>query len=150
MTSHDARQLGSGTESAMRARRTMPAWSRAGLAMLALAVAVMAGCDRGEAQRRAADMTGGDPAQGPQALRRYGCQSCHVIPGVAGARGLVGPPLDRMGSRTYVAGQLTNTPENLMHWIRFPRDVNPRTAMPETGVTEEDARHIAAYLYTLR
>jgi cytochrome c len=150
MTPQGARQFATGEGAAMRPRGRKPAWSRAGLAVLALAVAVMAGCDRGEAQRRAAEMTGGDPAQGPQALRRYGCQSCHVIPGVAGASGLVGPPLDRMGSRTYVAGQLTNTPENLMHWIRFPRDVNPRTAMPETGVTAEDARHIAAYLYTLR
>jgi cytochrome c len=117
---------------------------------LVLAACALAGCGPGEAERRAAEMTGGDPARGPQALRKYGCQSCHTIPGVHGANGLVGPPLDRMGSRTYVAGQLTNTPENLMHWIRHPRDVNPRTAMPETGVTEEDARHIAAYLYTLR
>jgi cytochrome c len=150
MTRHEARPLGRGEAPAAERHGATRQWSRSGLATLALVLAVVTGCDRGEAQRRAAEMTGGDPAQGPQALRRYGCQSCHVIPGVAGAHGLVGPPLDRMGSRTYVAGQLANTPENLMHWIRFPRDVNPRTAMPETGVTVEDARHIAAYLYTLR
>jgi len=35
-------------------------------------------------------------------------------------------------------------------WIRHPRDVEPRTVMPDTGVTEADGRDIAAYLYTLR
>lgn len=123
-------------------------WLPVAVLMLAMCAAA---CDRGEAVRRASEMTGGgDPVRGRQALRDYGCQSCHTIPGVPGANGLVGPPLTRMGSRSYVAGELPNTPENLMFWIRHPRQVNPRTAMPDTGVTEEDGRHIAAYLYTLR
>jgi cytochrome c1 len=37
-----------------------------------------------------------------------------------------------------------------MLWIQHPRQVEPRTAMPEMGVTEQDSRDIAAYLYTLR
>ena len=52
--------------------------------------------------------------------------------------------------RVYVAGHLPNTPPAMEEWIRHPRDVNPRTAMPDTGVTVTDARDIAAYLYTLR
>ena len=95
-------------------------------------------------------LTGGDPDVGRVLVRTYGCHSCHTIPGVRGADALVGPPLTRIASRVYVAGHLTNTPENLMRWIGSPREVSPDTAMPDTGVTPEHVRHIVAYLYTLR
>lgn len=81
---------------------------------------------------------------------RHGCAACHVIPGVAGARGLVGPPLNAMGLRGYIAGRLPNQPENLIRWIAHPQSVDPQTAMPDTGISEDEARHVAAYLYTLR
>lgn len=93
---------------------------------------------------------GGDARAGKEAIRHYGCQGCHIIPGMSGARGLVGPPLDHLANRIYVAGQLPNTPDNLMHWIRHPHDVLQHTAMPDMGVTEKDSRDIAAYLYTLK
>jgi cytochrome c1 len=69
---------------------------------------------------------------------------------VRGADSLVGPPLDRVASRTYLAGVLTNSPDNMIRWIRDPRGVDRLTAMPNLGVTEEDARDIASYLYTLK
>ena len=69
--------------------------------------------------------------------------------GVPGADGLVGPPLDRIASRTYLAGRLPNTPQNLLRWIRDPQGISPGTAMPPMGVSEKDGRDIAAYLYTL-
>lgn len=100
--------------------------------------------------REAAAMTGGDPARGPAIMRKYGCQSCHTIPGVVGADGLVGPPLAGIASRSYIAGVLPNAPANMMRWILDPKAVDPLTAMPNTGVTTSDVRHIAAYLYTLR
>ena len=104
-----------------------------------------------EARRREAmALTGGDPARGRELLRTYGCAACHTIPGVDGADGLVGPPLAGIASRSYVGGVLPNTPANMIRWIRDPRGVDPRTAMPNAGVTEPDARRIAAYLYTLR
>lgn len=106
--------------------------------------------DRRELEARAAGLTGGDPHAGRQAIQRYGCGSCHTVPGVARAQGMVGPPLTAFGRRIFVAGRLPNTPDNLIHWIVDPQDVSPATAMPMTGVTEEDARDIAAYLYTLR
>lgn len=102
------------------------------------------------AMRHAAVLTGGDPHRGPARMRAYGCSSCHTIPGVPGARSEVGPPLGGIGRRMYVAGVLANTPENLVRWIRHPTQVDPNTAMPDMGVTEQDARDIAAYLYTLR
>lgn len=116
---------------------------------LALALALLCGC-HGDVERTAAAMTGGNPQRGREIIRHYGCDSCHSIPGVVGARGLVGPPLDNIGSRSILAGQLTNTPENLMRWIRDPQSIEPGTAMPMLGVTEQDGRDIAAYLYTLR
>jgi putative membrane protein len=107
-------------------------------------------CDRGETYHAAAAMTGGDPEKGSDALASYGCTACHTIPGIREARGLVGPPLTSIGSRVYLAGRLPNTPDNIKKWIQHPRAVDEKTAMPETGVTDADARDIAAYLYTLR
>ena len=103
-----------------------------------------------DARNAAAAMTGGDPERGAVIARKYGCQACHTIPGVVGADGLVGPPLSGIASRSYIGGVLANTPENMVRWIRDPKGVDSLTAMPNTGVTESDARHIAAYLYTLR
>ena len=100
--------------------------------------------------REAAAMTGGDPARGPAIMRKYGCQACHTIPGVVGADGLVGPPLAGIASRSYIGGVLPNAPDNMLRWIKDPKAVDSLTAMPNTGVTASDARHIAAYLYTLR
>lgn len=98
-----------------------------------------------------ADLPGAQPERGARLMRApYGCGACHVIPGVTGATGMVGPPLDGWSRRVYIAGNLQNTPENLVHWIRQPQAVEPGTAMPDLGVTEADARDIAAYLYSLR
>lgn len=93
---------------------------------------------------------GGDPGRGKLLLRQYGCAGCHRIEGVPTARGNVGPPLDGLAKRVYLAGRLPNTAENLAHWIRRPREVDPRTAMPDMQVTEAHARDMVAYLYTLR
>ena len=119
-----------------------------GLAMLGVLASACDGAKEADA-REAAAITGGDPSRGPDLLRKYGCQSCHTIPGVIGANGLVGPPLAGIASRSYIAGVLPNAPDNMLRWIRDPRGVDSLTAMPNTGVTPSDARHIAAYLYTL-
>lgn len=97
------------------------------------------------------DVPGGDPKRGRLTLQSgYGCGACHVIPGVPGAIGKVGPPLTDWAERAFIAGNLPNTPENLVRWVRYPQAVEPGTAMPDLGVSEPDARDIAAYLYTLR
>jgi len=93
--------------------------------------------------------TGGDSAAGGRNLYRYGCGSCHTIPGIVGARGKVGPSLEGVAARNYVAGQLPNQPLNLEHWIQHPHSVHPDTLMPELGVTETESRDITAYLYSL-
>ena len=92
----------------------------------------------------------GNAERGTQRIAQYGCPACHTIPGVKNANGNVGPPLARIGERIYIAGMLRNTPPNLVRWIREPQAVVPGNAMPDMGVSEADARDIAAYLYTLR
>lgn len=88
--------------------------------------------------------------RGAIAIAHYGCGSCHSIPGISGATGRVGPPLNGIATRTYVAGMLQNTPANLEHWIENPQSVVPNNAMPNLGLSHQDAIDIAGYLYTLR
>jgi cytochrome c len=122
---------------------------RADLILLAALTLTVWGCTS-QAERNAQIRTGGHALSGAAAITRYGCGSCHTIGGVRGAHGLVGPPLTGVANRLYVAGMLQNTPENLMQWVRTPKEVNSRTAMPNLGVTDQDARDIAAYLYSLK
>ena len=91
----------------------------------------------------------GDAAMGSIWITRSGCGSCHQIPGISNADGLVGPPLNHFSRRTIVAGYLPNTPANLVHWIQHPQAVAPGNAMPEAGLTKREASDIAAYLYGL-
>lgn len=91
----------------------------------------------------------GDPEIGRSLAADWGCGSCHRIPGIPGADALVGPPLDGFEQRRYIAGALINNPENLIAWIQNPQTIEPGTAMPNLGLSEAEARHIAAYLYTL-
>lgn len=98
----------------------------------------------------ARQLTGGQPSRGRAAIEYYGCGACHEIPGVDDARGLVGPPLGNIADRSYLAGQLPNTPDNMIRWVRAPQSIESGTAMPDLNVNERDARDIAAYLYTLR
>lgn len=105
---------------------------------------------RSDVDHTARQLTAGVPSRGRAAIEHYGCGACHEVPGVRGASGLVGPPLNNIGSRMYLAGQLPNTPDNLKRWIREPQSVESGSAMPNMNVTERDARDIAAYLYTLR
>ncbi len=94
--------------------------------------------------------TGGLAKRGEAVIADKNCGSCHTIPGISGAKGVVGPPLMFFGRRTYIAGQLPNQPDNLVRWIRSPQSVEPDTAMPNLGLTEQQARDVAAYLYQLR
>jgi len=94
--------------------------------------------------------TGGDAKRGAALIQRYGCGTCHTIPGITGADGVVGPPLAMLGRRIYIAGVLRNTPDNLTRWIRDPQKIVPGNAMPDMGITEPEARDLAAFLQTLR
>ena len=103
--------------------------------------------EAGERDAAARAMTGGDPAQGPTLMVRYGCAGCHTIPGVPGADGQVGGPLTQMRKRVFIAGVLPNTAANLIGWIVQPQAHDPRSAMPATGISADEARDVAAWLY---
>lgn len=123
-----------------------------GLAVLAtpVAITVIERQDSQQARTQAEALTGGHVDAGKVAISRYACGACHVIPGISGAAGTVGPPLKGMAVRTQIAGRLANSPDRLILWIRHPQRVSPGNGMPEQGVGEQDGRDIAAYLYTLR
>jgi cytochrome c2 len=137
------------SESERRSARQTASMLAARLVVVLVAVLALSSCDRASGDDRY-QLAGANPDRGPAAIRRYGCGSCHNIPGVAGARGMVGPPLGQVSQRVFIAGVLPNEPDNMVRWIENPQGVDPKTAMPNMGVTAQDARDIAAYLYTLR
>lgn len=106
--------------------------------------ALLQGCERAPMPT----VAGGDAKRGADLIRQYGCGSCHTIPGIRRANASVGPPLQQLSKRVYIAGVIVNTPDNLARWIEHPQAVDPRTAMPEMGLSAQQARDIAAYLYT--
>jgi cytochrome c len=130
-------------------RNQSPMAARLFWSAIGVALTVTIGCGSGT-REAAASLVGGNPDRGEEAIRRYGCGSCHTIPGIRSARGMVGPPLAGIAARAYIGGVLTNSPEHMIQWIRNAHAVDAKTAMPNLGVTETDARNIASYLYTLR
>jgi len=118
-------------------------------ALSLLTASALTGCIGGQATSGYSVAGNGNPRQGRRLIVSYGCGSCHTIPGIYTARGVVGPPLYFFGRRTMIAGELPNTPENLVRWLRNPQAVEPKTAMPSVGLSEKQAQDIAAYLDTL-
>jgi len=97
----------------------------------------------------------GDPDRsGVQAgaieITRDACGSCHEIPGIEEANGRVGPSLRHFASRQMIAGRLANTPANLARWLKSPQSVKPGSAMPDQGLTDQQAHDVALYLSRLR
>lgn len=110
-------------------------------------VVVLGACSSPSAP--APTVMGGDIGRGREAIDRYGCAACHAIPGVRRAEtSTVGPPLHDFAERSYIAGVLVNSEENLVRWITDPKAVNPQTAMPDLDVSDLEARDIVAYLYS--
>jgi putative membrane protein len=132
-----------------RASKGPPAPRAASLLALFGSLALLGGGGGAHAQSATADIAG-DASQGAALIRHYGCGSCHTIPGISGADGLVGPPLNSMGRRIFIAGVLRNSPENMMAWLEEPQRFVPGNAMPNMGITRRDAQNITAYLYSLQ
>jgi cytochrome c1 len=103
--------------------------------------------ERGRQKERAIEMTGGNPDKAMQAIVRYGCAACHNIPDAQMPGGLAAPPLSDVTKRIYLGGRVNNTPDNLVRWIVNPKQFDPKTGMPITGIGDAEARDVAAYLY---
>lgn len=113
----------------------------------ALCLALLAACGGHGAGTPA---TGGDAATGKRLVTQYQCGACHAIPEVPGAGGDAGPPLAQFGRLSYIANGIPNQPAQLTAWLIDPPAMKPGTAMPALGLTEQEARHMAAFLYTLK
>jgi cytochrome c len=117
------------------------------LGLAGLCLALLGGCGEHKA---AAQADGGAAARGQRLMAQYQCTACHAIPEVPGAVGNAGPPLDKFGRRSYIAGGIPNTAANLARWLDNPQAVKPGTAMPDLGVSPAEAGDMAAYLLTLK
>src|SRR3954469_10963963 len=117
-------------------------------AATALTGLLLAGCD-GKSETGLVNFSG-DSHRGAALVKHYQCGSCHLIPEIDEAPGNVGPPLLHVGTRTYIAGFIHNSPENMALWIQDPQKALPGNAMPRMGVTPQDSRDITAFLYTLK
>jgi cytochrome c1 len=103
--------------------------------------------ERQKKTEHAIAMTRGNPDRAMEAIVRYGCAACHNVPGAQMPGGLAAVPLSGAADRLYVGGVVENTPDNLVRWIVNPKQFNPKSAMPVTGISEPEARDVAAYLY---
>jgi cytochrome c len=121
-----------------------------GQTLLAVAALLALGACSREAERPVWPASVGDADRGKSTITAAACGACHQIPGVLHAIGMVGPPLDHFSRRTMVAGLLPNTPANLVEWIRYPQSIVPGNAMPDSKLSDAQAKDVAAYLYTLR
>lgn len=128
--------------------RSAPRYHAALAAFAALAAASgVTGCG-GQTDTR--HVRGGDAETGKRLITQYQCSSCHVIPEVQGPNGESGPSLEHVGRLSYIAGGIPNQPARMVAWLRDPPALKPGTRMPAMGLSEQEARHMAAYLYTLR
>ncbi|WP_374471656.1 c-type cytochrome [Phenylobacterium sp.] len=118
-------------------------------ALLALTVSAGALAACSDTRVSPAPLAGGDPGRGRTVVAELGCGACHIVPGVSWPRGRVGPSLEGFGARSLIAGRYPNQPPVLIQWVRDAPSLSPRTGMPAIPMTEQEARDVAAYLYTL-
>ena len=116
------------------------------IARIAVALVFAGACTRADART----VPGGNIDRGKAEISATGCGACHVIDGIDDAHGEVGPPLSGIAKRSVIGGVLPNTPDNIMRWIEDAPSISPHTAMPNLGITPEQARDITAYLYSRR
>ncbi len=114
--------------------------------MLLAAVSLLAGCARAGSD----PAKRGAPGAGAAAITRQACGSCHEIPGIEGADGQVGHSLSAFGLRRLIAGSLPNSPDALRRFLIDPQAVAPGIVMPAQGLTDREARDIAAFLEAQR
>jgi cytochrome c2 len=94
-------------------------------------------------------------------MQQSRCGACHIIPGVPNANGNFGPDLGPHDDVPPVAGRTliaifprgsvpNNSLDDLAAWIENPAALKPGTAMPNMGVSHDDALTVAAYLYAVQ
>ena len=82
-------------------------------------------------------------------MEKYSCQACHVIPGM-GPGGALGPDLTGFGSRPTLNARVPKNPQAVAAYLLNPTAIDAQTSMPAVGLSEEEAKDIAAFLETLK
>src|SRR5688572_10606130 len=114
------------------------------LPLLLLAIA----CGPSEAQKEAIP---GNARRGKELIAQHGCNVCHLIPGIEGMQGSLGPDLTAVASRPMISNEkVENTPAKMTLFIQNPASLNPESAMPPIGIPPADAQDMTAYLFTLK
>lgn len=121
-----------------------------GLGLIIAAVGLLSGCIGGTQFPVNRAKAVGSAHRGKATIQQFRCGSCHVIPGIPNAQGVVGPPLDQWSNRTFIAGEFPNDPQHLVHWVEAPTSMKPKTYMPDLGLTHQQASDVAVYLETLQ
>lgn len=117
------------------------------LAAVAGAMLLVCGCQDTTVEPQ--PLAGADAGRGRRVIERVGCGACHLIPGIAWPQGRVGPTLGGFAQQALIGGRFPNRPEVLAQWVRNAPGLDPQTGMPAIPMTEQEARDVAAYLYTL-
>ena len=131
----------------MDLQRISVATARAGVVLLGLSGLALSACvDKADLPR---PIVQADAAEGLAIIRQVGCAACHTIPGVAWPQGRSGGNLSGFGALPMIAGRLPNQPDVLIGWLIDAPSMDPGTAMPPMPLTQDQARDVAAYLYTL-
>lgn len=91
------------------------------------------------------------PTMDPIAIMRArGCTACHIIPGIAEARGTMGPTLKGLSERKrIVARTLTNNDKNMRRWLKNPKGVKSDTMMPNVGLSDDEIETLIAHFRSL-
>ena len=111
-------------------------------------VALLAACS---AERPVSTLApAGDPENGRALIQKYACLACHAIPGFDAPQGTLAPSLAGMASRSTISGRVPNDPATMAAFLQNPPAVDRGNQMPPLGISEEEARHISAYLFTLK
>ena len=91
----------------------------------------------------------GNPNAGRQLFVSAGCAGCHTLNNLPGASGVAGPNLTNVVLRPTLAGEtIPLTPDTLTRFLLDPSAVKPGSTMPSVGLTESEARDLAAFLYS--
>lgn len=92
----------------------------------------------------------GSPEEGRLLFHATGCGGCHTLKNVSSATGVAGPNLDNVVLRPTLAGEvIPMTFQTLSLFLIDPPRVDPGSSMPNVGLTADQARDIAAFLYSL-
>ena len=93
----------------------------------------------------------GDAQKGKTLIAQYGCNVCHIIPGIDGPQGSLGPSLEGVASKPTISnGVVPNNPANLTQYVANPQSLNPQSTMPALGLQGTEPQDITAYLLTLK